>query len=157
VAALVEELCSRGHEVTVLTATPNSPGVDREFIKCYYGRDVEEIGCERVIRLPLFPQKSRSIYRLLNYAVFSMELLIRAMFLGKGVDVVLATTPPLPVAFVGSIIAKVLGAKFVVDVRDIWPDIMLDMGVISTYSPIYGFLTDKSDHVDGSDQFVGVA
>lgn len=139
-AALVEELCTRGHEVTVLTATPNSAGVDREFVKDYCVKDVKGIGCEKVIRLPLFPQNSRSVYRLLNYAVFSIELLARAMFLGEGVDVVLATTPPLPVAFIGSIIARILGAKIVVDVRDIWPDIMLDMGVISTHSPVYRVL-----------------
>ena len=49
----------------------------------------------------------------------------------------MATTPQLLIAVSGAIISMVRKKKFIVDIRDLWPDIVLDMGVMKKYNPIY--------------------
>ena len=54
----------------------------------------------------------------------------------------------------GAIISKINKKKFILDIRDLWPDIVLDMGVMKRYNPIYiilkileNFMYKQSDYL----------
>lgn len=83
--------------------------------------------------LPVFKGNS-ALVRLLNWFVFPVQL-FRLRSIIKNADVVLASTPSLFAAFGALKIAAYYRKRFVLEVRDIWPEILLEAG-ISKYNPV---------------------
>lgn len=108
---------STGDEVTVITSSANKANgfVDRTLHK------------ERIIYSPAIRMKKKTaVMRMLNNITFGLTSIFAALLAGK-TDVVITTSPPPLVSIPGWIIAKLKGAKLVYDVRDIWPDVALEM------------------------------
>lgn len=92
---------------------------------------------ERVVYAPAFRMtKKTTLLRLLNNISFGISSIIASLSEAK-VDIVLTTSPPPLVSISGWIIAKLKGAKLVYDVRDVWPDVALEMGSFSEHSFFY--------------------
>ena len=53
---------------------------------------------------------------------------------------IIATSPQLLVGVAGAVVSKINKKRFLIDIRDLWPDIVLDMNVMKKYNPIYLFL-----------------
>ena len=88
-------------------------------------------------------KKKTTVMRMLNNLSFGITSIFTAMKAGK-VDVVITTSPPPLVSIPGWIIAKCKGAKLVYDVRDIWPDVALEMGSFtegSIYCKVFRTIT----------------
>ena len=114
---LADTFTAMGDEVTVITSSANKANgvVDRSAHK------------ERIIYSPsIRMRKKTTVMRLLNNLSFALSSIFAAFIAGK-VDVVITTSPPPLVSVPGWIIAKLKGAKLVYDVRDIWPDVALEM------------------------------
>lgn len=128
-----------GHEVTVLTGFPNHPtGVlaPEYRRKIWRGTVRESVDGIDVVRSWLIPLPNRkAIERILNYSSFCFSAALRGLFLKK-FDVVIATSPQLLVGLSGWMIARLRGAKFVFEVRDLWPESLIATGV-STSSWMY--------------------
>jgi colanic acid biosynthesis glycosyl transferase WcaI len=77
--------------------------------------------------------------RALNYATFAATATARAATLRRP-DVVLASSPPLPIATVGEIVAKRFGSPWVLEVRDIWPESAVAVGWLAPNSVLYRLL-----------------
>ena len=63
-------------------------------------------------------------------------------------DVVVCTTPPLLLTTSAIKIAKRKGAKLVLDVRDVWPDVAYEMGSFapsSLYGRFFSHIEDMTD------------
>lgn len=113
----VDTFMSMGDEVTVITSSANKANgvLDRSLHK------------ERIIYSPAIRMKKKTaVMRMLNNITFALSSIFAALLAGK-IDVVITTSPPPLVSVPGWIIAKLKGAKLVYDVRDIWPDIALEM------------------------------
>ena len=127
-----EGLAARGHRVEVLTALPNHPqGV---VYPGYRGTALaRRRGPGFAIRhvwVHATPAKGiRS--RLLNYASFAASAGL-AGIASRPYDVVLASSPPLSVGVVGLWLARLRGVPLVFDVRDLWPEIAIVLGEISS-------------------------
>lgn len=107
-----------GDEVTVVTSSANKANgiIERDKHK------------EKIIYSPAIRMKKKTtVMRLLNNLTFGITSFFSAIAAGN-VDVVITTSPPPLVSITGWIIAKCKRAKIVYDVRDIWPDIALEMG-----------------------------
>lgn len=123
---------ARGHRVTVLTEFPNHPqGV---IPRTYRGKmstteSMDGFTVERVWVRASPVKTFRS--RLLFYVSFLLMASARGVTLRGPIDVVVATSPPLPVALVGWIIARRHRARFVMDVRDLWPAAAVALGELS--------------------------
>lgn len=113
---IVDAFLSQGHDVTVLTSARNKDNGNMD------GRE-ERILYSAAIRM----KKKTTIMRLLNNLSFGFLSLFTALKAGKA-DIVVVTSPPLLSAPFGSIIASCKRAKLIYDVRDIWPDVALEMG-----------------------------
>jgi len=124
---LARYLISRGHQVTViaspvsyltgnsLTPTPLPQGE---------GQGV------RVLRVSVYSAHHKSfIHRVL--AFFSFMLSSFWIGLGvKNVDVVWGTSPPIFQGVTAWILARLKGAKFLFEVRDLWPQFAIAVGVL---------------------------
>ena len=123
---LATKLQHRGHAVSVLTGMPNYP-TGRVFAgyrwKLRCTETVDEI---RVIRTCLYPSKSsRTLPRLLSYLSFSLSCVLFGVWgLGRH-DIVLVESPPLFLTPSGYLISRLVGARSIMMVSDIWPDIIV--------------------------------
>lgn len=130
---LARELVSRGHEVTVLTGTPNYPGGDvfPEFKKDP-ARFSQYAGVS-IVRLPFVPRGQSKIQLILNYMSFVLlGLTLGAWRLrGKKFDAIFAylispITAALPALFLG----KLKRASVFIWVLDLWPETLSAVGVV---------------------------
>lgn len=129
VSALAEALALEGHNVVVVTAFPNYPQgkiYDGYYVKW---RQWEEINGVRVLRLPIFPDHSRStIKRILNYVSFFLSLIFLAPWFIKKPDVFWAYTP---FVILPTIFLKILfKTSYVLEITDVWPDTIYATGML---------------------------
>jgi glycosyltransferase involved in cell wall biosynthesis len=146
-----------GHEVTVLTGFPNHPTgiVPTEyrgrFRRMIARQHIDGIHVFRTWLLP-FPNR-RPFERILNYSSFSVSAAIAGLFLSRP-DVVIATSPQLLVGLSGWWIARTKRVPFIFEVRDLWPESLVAVGMGNKNSPLHrtlariaGFLYRQSDRV----------
>jgi len=122
-------LVERGHRVTVVTGFPNFPS--SRIAEGYRGRlsQQEEIDGIRVLRGWLYASPRRpALSKPLGYASFAAGASLRGLLGGLRADVVIATSPPPTVAIPGILTARRLRAPLVFDVRDIWPEAIVESG-----------------------------
>jgi glycosyltransferase involved in cell wall biosynthesis len=115
-------LAAAGHDVDVLTEFPNHPtGIIPD---AYRWRLIEKAPLDgfRVVRVRVLASPRKTFWtRLAFYGSFVVMAIACSVGLHRRYDVVAATSPPLPVAFAGCVIARLKRAVFVMDVRDLWP------------------------------------
>ncbi len=128
--SLVDSLTSMGHEIIVLTATPNR----YESIDSKINPKQTK---ETIIRINLPKQKRDLLRRGINYWVFYKKALKAGAAVAGSVDGILATTPQLLVAYVGAVIARKHRKPLILDVRDLWPDVLLDLEITKPTSILY--------------------
>ena len=123
--ALAEDLSAKGHEVLVITGVPNHP-----LGKVYDGYQMklwqwEEARGFKILRLPLFPDHSQSLFRrLLNYGSFTLSATILGMILSRHFqpDVIFAYFAPLTAGLTVRIFRTIHQVPVVYWITDIWPE-----------------------------------
>lgn len=122
-------LTAKGHRVTVLTEFPNHPhGIIPD---AYRGKLFTEERLEgfTVLRTWVWATPVKTFWgRIAFYLSFMVLASLRGLFYRPRVDAVLATSPPLFSGAVGWAISRGKGAKFVLDIRDIWPAAAVALG-----------------------------
>lgn len=129
--SFVDAMIKRGHEVTVICEFPNHPsGMLAPGDRWRLFR-VEDHGTHKIIRTFVLtsPQKS-NIKRMLFYLSFSLSSFMAALFIKKH-DLVFASSPPIFHVFTAMIIAGLKKSEFILDIRDIWPDIALEFDAVT--------------------------
>lgn len=130
---MTRHLAEIGHEVVVLTGMPNYPS--GRIDPAYRGRMLvrERRGEVDLLRCYLSTHRKRNfLTRLSNYASFTCSALFFGLSLLRGrFDVVLGTSPPPSVALVAWLLSVRFRARFVFDVRDVWPEAARAMGQIN--------------------------
>lgn len=123
----------KGHNVTVLAEMPNHPSgvIFREYRNKIYVMDtVEDIFVNRAW---VYTSKRKNfLSRIGMYLSFSITASIYVLFKWKKFDIVYVTSPPLFVGLVGLFTKWVHPkTKFVFEVRDLWPDVAIEMGQLA--------------------------
>ncbi len=125
------EWVAQGHEVTVVTNFPNHPtGVVPE---AYRGRSfqIEQVQGMRVVRCRTYATPNRGIARrTLGHLVFMTQAVLQAAPHLRGSDVLVASSPTLFSVVAAWALSSRLRVPFVFEVRDLWPAIFVDLGVI---------------------------
>ena len=126
-------LSEKGHEVTVITSSTN------------YRKGSTAECHERIIYAPTYPMKKKTGFtRLLNNLSFAVTSVFASFGVGK-TDIVLTTSPPALLGISGWLISRLKRAALVYDVRDIWPDVALEMNHFtqdSMYCKVFRWITD---------------
>lgn len=126
---LAEGLKKRGHNIWVATVYPK-----HYLPKELEGKKFEQFSNEagiKVIRIKTFPLKK------VNFIVRGVsQLLLPFLFFKKikkyidNLDAVIVYSPPLPLALIGGMIKRYYGAKFILNIQDIFPQNAIDLGIL---------------------------
>jgi glycosyltransferase involved in cell wall biosynthesis len=144
--ALTTRWADRGHDVTVLTTTPDYPdgevyeGYDNEWLRRERRDGVEVVTTKSLPSSPTDPLLRRAI-KYLWFTVFAT--LVGTLWLDRR-DVVLATSPQPFAGLAGLAIARLRRVPFVFEVRDLWPESLVAMGEVDD-ERVMGILDRMTD------------
>ncbi|GAA4283369.1 glycosyltransferase family 4 protein [Brevibacterium daeguense] len=135
---LVSGFIAAGHQVAVCTPVPHYPHGTAAALGAQGTRILEwEDGTlgERILRLPYVPCSSSMIRQLFDQSVSSTAAcLVGTTLRGNPPDVVISTSPGLPMLFTGDAIARMLEVPHVAEMRDAWPDLIGDLHLVRKMS-----------------------
>ncbi len=140
-----EELAARGHEVTVLTGTPNYPmGVVPDEYKGKDHRD-EVVGSVHIIRTKEYPRKPGKIGLARNYVSFVWHASVKALTMKKDYDVIFVYQLSPVLMAIPAYVAKWFSKtkKIALYCLDLWPASLSSMGIAGT-SMFYGIMRKVS-------------
>ena len=125
-----------GYEVVLLTTTPHynlietalkKQPLNRKLFGIFYESDFNGI---RVIHVPLKKYKN-TIIRILSFLYWHFLSLIIGLSIKK-VDFILSPSPPLSIGLISILIAKKNKAKFIYNVQEIYPDLLIKSGALKS-------------------------
>jgi glycosyltransferase involved in cell wall biosynthesis len=129
---LAEGLAQAGHQVQVFTFLPNYPTgrVFDGFRGRFWVR--QTLASLPVWRLPLYPAQGPGRWaRALSAVSMATSSLMAGWPLGKfKPEVLIVQSPPLPLALSGWLLARLTGAKLVLNVSDLWPSALADLAAL---------------------------
>jgi colanic acid biosynthesis glycosyl transferase WcaI len=117
-----------GHQVTVITGVPNHPR--GRIFEGYQNRWIQEetIDGIRVLRTWMYlTPNSGFARRVANYLLFALTAVLASTKARKP-DLVIATSPQFFVGIAGAIIARLKRRPFVLEIRDLWPKSVVELG-----------------------------
>jgi colanic acid biosynthesis glycosyl transferase WcaI len=127
-------LVERGHNVTVLTGSPNYP--DGKFFVGYgYFNRQQDYHGVKILRVPLIPRSKGGGLRLaLNYFSFAVAASIAGPLLCKGkYDMIFVFEPsPITVGIPALILKTLKSAPVLFWVQDLWPESLSATGAIKS-------------------------
>lgn len=143
---ICEELVKRGHEVTVVTGTPNYPM--GEIYRGYENgaKSNEVLNGVKVHRCKIIPRKKGTLHRFLNYYSYSAQSSKYISKLGEFDVVFINQLSPVMMAKAGIKYAKKHNVKSVLYCLDLWPESLV-AGGIGRNSSIYRFYHVESARI----------
>ncbi len=117
-----------GHDVTIITGVPNHPR--GELFDGFENRWFQEENIDgiRVIRTWMYLSANHGFSRrIANYIFFAITAVLASTRAGRP-DLVIATSPQFFVGVAGAIISKLKRCPFVLEVRDLWPKSIVELG-----------------------------
>jgi glycosyltransferase involved in cell wall biosynthesis len=151
---MAQFLRARGHELIIVGSDINyqtgQPTRERRGVL----EDVEQIiDGVRVLRAYVYPSLHRSYFwRIVSFFSFMFSSVWTALRV-KDVDLVMGTTPPIFQAVSAWFVALVRRKPFLLEVRDLWPEFGVSMGVLTNPIIIWlarwleNFLYARATHI----------
>lgn len=136
VGEIAQDLTELGNEVTVLCGMPHHPYmvIPPEYRGKLFAR--EKLKNVHVLRTWLFAKPGRGpIGKILNYTSFMFMAMLGALKLrleGNKFDFIYVISPPLLEGVSGRAASFLFGCPFLFNVQDIYPDIAVDYGIITS-------------------------
>lgn len=132
-SARVHELARRwvqnGAEVCVLTGFPHHPTgkIPPQYRQHIFKR--ERLDGIKVVRTYVYPTANKGFFkRILSYISFMFSAIFLGSWTVNKPDVVIATSPQFFVAIAGYLISRIKNRPFVFEVRDLWPESIVQLG-----------------------------
>lgn len=120
-----------GHEITVFTGFPNHPtGIIPDK---YKGRIFLEENCDRVRvwRHWLYATPNEGFFKkICAHISFAVSLIFLSLFRGKRPDIYIVSSPNFFSVISTYIFSRVRHVPFIFEIRDLWPGIFIDLGVL---------------------------
>lgn len=136
---LGQELARRGHHVVIIATSFHHHMHKETRLKPGERLKIEDVNGVKFVWLRTPPYWRNDWRRVWNMLVFAL----RAWWLGRRLfyevgktDVVIGSSPPLFVPLAVYWIARHYGVPFVMEVRDLWPQTLIDMGALREGWPI---------------------
>ena len=126
-----------GHAVTVVCGLPNHP--TGEVPAEYRGRLLyrERRDGIEVLRCWLYAAPNQGVFRRsLCFITFMISAIITGSFFTGKCDVVVATSPQMLCGFAGYVVSLFKRRPFVLEVRDLWPQQIIDLGAVRNRAAI---------------------
>jgi hypothetical protein len=130
---LYMQLKKQNYDVTIFTSEPSYP--NKKIYENGDFWDEESLNCEKdnIVRIGINSRKySNSILnRLFYYLEVALKFVLLIIKDQKRYDYVLATSPPIFTGFVGLFAKYRYKSKFILDIRDLWPESLKGVGVFN--------------------------
>ena len=120
---------TQGNKVTVITSFPNYP--KGKIFSGYKNklRQKETIDGINIIRVWTYMAPNAGVWkRMLDQMSFMISSFVNGIFL-KNIDIVIGTSPHLFTPLSAMFLAKIKQKFFMLELRDLWPDSMLAVGI----------------------------
>ncbi len=130
---MAEQLIRLGHELHIVTSLPwyEKHRIDEGWNGRLWRREKTAWGS--ITRVHPFPTDKTNIpARALGFAGFTVMAFLGALFQRRRPDVVLTMSPPLTLGLPGWVVARLRRAACVFNVQDIFPDVAIEVGAISS-------------------------
>src|ERR1700730_4805559 len=132
---LAVQLQRLGHEVSILNASPNHPSMD-----VFHEFEVQAEGYRGKIRIirtwVTHAKKDSFLPRFFGNLSFLLSSALFGAWKTGPIDIVLAQSPPLFGGLTGFIVARLRSARFVLNVSDLWPQALIDLGLVRNRTAI---------------------
>jgi glycosyltransferase involved in cell wall biosynthesis len=125
---LTKSLRAANHQVKIVTPVPNYP-----FGKTYSSFTNKLIVNEKesIVYLPIYLPQHQSVFsRGISYLSFFFRSFFYSIFNEYKPELVITSSPPIITALSAILISKIKRIPIIVDLRDIWPDIGFELGLI---------------------------
>jgi glycosyltransferase involved in cell wall biosynthesis len=141
-------------DITVLTALPNYPTgiIPEEYKGRFFVKEEKEN--YTLLRTFIIPASNTGFTkRLLSYVSFMFSSVIQGIFFIGKQDIIIASSPPLFIGISTYMLSKFKRIPFIFELRDLWPDILIEMGhlnnklIINIFKKIEFFLYRKALHI----------
>ena len=106
-----------------------------------------------MLTVPTIGYRDNGVMRILNWASFGVGALVRGLVSPRP-QVVYASSPHLLTGVAGWVLSKVRRARFVLEIRDLWPEVLVAMERLDERSLVYkslhkleGWLYRSADHI----------
>lgn len=124
----VKTLKDAGFKVKVIAPIPNYPhgkpypGYEKKY---YVDKEND------IVYLPIYIPKSHSIIgRGLLYSSYLITSFFYNVTNRFNPDIIISSSPPILTSLSAFVVSKLRGTKFLLDLRDIWPDIGIELGLL---------------------------
>lgn len=138
---LAHRMGQKGHDVTVFASS---------FLAYFFKfRDPKRKNYSEQVNNVLFewvwtmPYNGNGIGRILNMISYFFMVIFRSFSKKEKPDVVVGSSVHLFACFAAYFVAKTKGAKYIVEIRDLWPRTLIDFGAMSEKHPaalLFGWL-----------------
>jgi glycosyltransferase involved in cell wall biosynthesis len=147
-----KHLVESGDSVTVITCHPNFPqgklfpGFKNSLFR------IENIDGITVVRVWSYMHENKGfLLRTLDHLSYAVSSLLVSLYLSIKVDLVISTSPQFFAIFPGIFFAKLKKIKFIVEIRDLWPEgiIFLNRGsrIFKLLTKIEEWIYKRSDGI----------
>jgi hypothetical protein len=125
-----------GHQVTVITCTPNHPtGVVYPGYKNRLWQWDEKDGI-RVLRVKTYLSANKGFAkRILNYVSYMFSAMVFCLRVGR-VDIVVSTSPQFFCGLAGYFVSRIKRRPWVLEIRDLWPESIIAVGAVKSRTMI---------------------
>lgn len=142
-----------GHEVTVISCVPHHPmgkaypGYSNKLVHVEY-----KDGIKAIKILTYITANEGFAKRTFNYVFYMLMAILVAPFLSKA-DVVISTSPQFFNGLAGYFVSRMKRAKWVLEIRDLWPESIVAVGaiknekIIKALEAVESFIYRKADHI----------
>lgn len=131
---LMEELAKRGHDVSIITSTANHLA-DTPDLKTRFRLDRAD-GMRMLWVRTMGFKGAKSVRRILSWLHFEVGVLGARRELPEAPDVIIGSSLSLLTVLSSLLLRRRTGAKFVFEVRDIWPLTIEEEGGFSPRNPL---------------------
>lgn len=146
---MCEELHRAGIDVDVLTNMPNYPSgkIFKKYLRKFFL--LEKVKNISVYRFWVFPSNSsKPIIRVFSQLTYLIGLILffPAIYFKK-YDKIYVQSPPLIVAYLTLLLAKIHKTKVVVNVSDLWPEVPISLGIMKKDSRTHKLFTYMESYI----------
>lgn len=129
-----EALSEEDFEIRIVSPRPNYPNGT-----IYDGFEKNKIyKSGNVTYLPIFFSSNGTAFgRMLSYISYFIFSFTYLLFNSFKPNTIISSTPPLFTALVAAFLSKIKKSYFILDIRDIWPDIGIELGILKNNITIY--------------------
>jgi glycosyltransferase involved in cell wall biosynthesis len=148
------ELTRKGHNVTIFASSINYATRREERLKAGEWYGVEWVNGIQYVWLRTFTYLKNDWRRVVNWVSYFLGVLIFSIKRKERPDVVIGSSVHLFAPLAACIVSRLKRSKFIFEVRDLWPQTLIDMGSMSKNHPLIiffrfleGFLYRNADKI----------